>query len=83
MIGYQRSILIGAAVMALGLFLIAIPNEQVFRLGLATIIAGNGLFKPNISTMVGQLYGLNDRRRDAGFTIFYMGIKPVRLSPQS
>ncbi len=73
-IGYQRSILIGAAVMALGLFLIAIPNEQVFRLGLATIIAGNGLFKPNISTMVGQLYGLNDPRRDAGFTIFYMGI---------
>ena len=73
-IGYQRSILIGAAVMALGLFLIAIPNEQVFRIGLATIIAGNGLFKPNISTMVGQLYGLTDPRRDAGFTIFYMGI---------
>jgi len=74
LIGYQRSILIGAAVMSLGLFLIAIPNEQVFRIGLATVIAGNGLFKPNISTMVGQLYGLNDSRRDSGFTIFYMGI---------
>lgn len=74
LIGYQRSILIGAAVMALGLFMIALPNEQVFRLGLATIIAGNGLFKPNISSMVGQLYGLNDPRRDSGFTIFYMGI---------
>ena len=73
-LGYQRSILVGAAVMALGLFLIALPSEQVFRIGLATIIAGNGLFKPNISTMVGQLYGLNDPRRDAGFTIFYMGI---------
>lgn len=73
-IGYQRSILVGAAVMALGLFLIAIPSEQVFRIGLATVIAGNGLFKPNISTMVGQLYGANDPRRDSGFTIFYMGI---------
>jgi len=73
-IGYQRSILLGAVVMALGLFLIAIPNEQVFRLGLATMIAGNGLFKPNISTMVGKLYRLDDPRRDSGFTIFYMGI---------
>ncbi len=73
-IGYQRSILLGAAIMAVGLFLIAIPNEQVFRIGLATVIAGNGLFKPNISTMVGQLYDLKDPRRDAGFTIFYMGI---------
>jgi len=73
-IGYQRSILLGAVVMALGLFLIAIPDEQVFRLGLATMIAGNGLFKPNISTMVGKLYRLDDPRRDSGFTIFYMGI---------
>jgi proton-dependent oligopeptide transporter, POT family len=46
----------------------------VFKLGLATIIAGNGLFKPNISTMVGQLYTSGDTRRDAGFTLFYMGI---------
>lgn len=74
LIGYQRSILIGAAVMSAGLFMIAIPDETVFRIGLATIIAGNGLFKPNISTMVGKLYGLNDPRRDSGFTIFYMGI---------
>jgi POT family proton-dependent oligopeptide transporter len=73
-IGYQRSILLGAVVMAAGLFMITVPNEQVFRLGLATIIAGNGLFKPNISTMVGQLYGMGDPRRDSGFTIFYMGI---------
>lgn len=73
-IGYQRSILLGAVVMAAGLFLIAIPNEEVFKVGLATIIAGNGLFKPNISAMVGQLYGISDPRRDSGFTIFYMGI---------
>ena len=73
-LGYQRSILLGAAIMAAGLFLIAWPDEQVFKIGLATIICGNGLFKPNISTMVGKLYGVDDTRRDAGFTIFYMGI---------
>ncbi|XUP36894.1 oligopeptide:H+ symporter (plasmid) [Xanthomonas axonopodis pv. vasculorum] len=74
LIGYQRSLLIGAVVMSVGLFLIAVPNDQVFKIGLATIIAGNGLFKPNVSTMVGKLYPLNDPRRDSGFTIFYMGI---------
>ena len=73
-IGYQRSILVGAAFMVAGLFAITIPNPDVFKLGLATIIVGNGLFKPNISAMVGQLYGINDQRRDSGFTIFYMGI---------
>ncbi len=73
-LGYQRSILLGAVIMATGLFMVATPNEQLFRLGLATIIAGNGLFKPNISTMVGKLYAPGDPRRDSGFTIFYMGI---------
>lgn len=73
-IGYQRSILVGAVFMSAGLFMIMIPNQQVFLLGLATVIVGNGLFKPNISTMVGQLYAPGDSRRDRGFTIFYMGI---------
>jgi POT family proton-dependent oligopeptide transporter len=73
-IGYQRSILVGAAFMAVGLFAITVPDPNVFKLGLATIIVGNGMFKPNISTMVGQLYGIGDERRDSGFTIFYMGI---------
>jgi POT family proton-dependent oligopeptide transporter len=73
-LGYQRSILLGAVIMAAGLFMIAMPNPEVFKLGLATIIAGNGLFKPNISTMVGKLYSPTDERRDSGFTIFYMGI---------
>jgi proton-dependent oligopeptide transporter, POT family len=73
-LGYQRSILVGAAVMAAGLFLISIPNPQFFELGLATVVVGNGLFKPNISTMVGKLYSAADPRRDSGFTIFYMGI---------
>jgi proton-dependent oligopeptide transporter, POT family len=73
-VGYQRSILIGAVVMSLGLFMIAVPNQEVFRLGLATVIVGNGMFKPIISTLVGKVYAQGDERRDSGFTIFYMGI---------
>lgn len=73
-IGYQRSILLGAVVMSAGLFMIAYPDQTVFKIGLATVIAGNGLFKPNISTMVGALYSQADQRRDSGFTLFYMGI---------
>ncbi len=73
-LGYQRSILVGAVIMATGLFMISIPDPNIFKFGLATIIVGNGLFKPNISTMVGQLYTTGDPRRDSGFTIFYMGI---------
>ena len=74
LIGFQRSILLGAVFMAIGLFLLASPTEPMFKLGLATIIVGNGLFKPIISTLVGKLYFQGDARRDAGFTIFYMGI---------
>jgi POT family proton-dependent oligopeptide transporter len=74
LIGFQRSILLGAIVMSAGLFLLASPTETMFKLGLATIIVGNGLFKPIISTMVGKLYTQGDGRRDSGFTIFYMGI---------
>ncbi|KGM55076.1 dihydroorotate dehydrogenase [Lysobacter daejeonensis GH1-9] len=73
-IGYQRSILLGAVFMAAGLFMISLPNQQIFNFGLATIVVGNGMFKPNISTMVGKLYSTGDERRDSGFTIFYMGI---------
>ncbi len=73
-IGYQRSILLGAVVMSIGLFMIMIPSLNLFLLGLAVIVVGNGLFKPNISSLVGQLYEQGDDRRDRGFTIFYMGI---------
>ena len=73
-VGYQRSILLGAAVMAAGLFTLLLPEKPLMLLGLALVIAGDGLFKPNISTMVGQLYGRDDPRRDRGFTLFYMGI---------
>ena len=73
-LGYRRSIVVGGLVMGAGLFLLMVPNEDMFILGLATIIVGNGLFKPNISTIVGKLYRPGDPRRDGGFTIFYMGI---------
>jgi POT family proton-dependent oligopeptide transporter len=73
-IGYQRSTLLGAAIMACGFFLISVDSQAIFKLGLATIIVGNGMFKPIISTLVGKLYAQSDARRDSGFTIFYMGI---------
>ena len=78
-IGYQRSILLGAVIMAAGLFVIMLPSQSLFVLGLSLVIVGNGLFKPNISTMVGQLYAQGDSRRDRGFTIFYMGINAGAL----
>jgi POT family proton-dependent oligopeptide transporter len=74
LIGYQRSILLGALVMSVGLFTIMLPSQQAMLYGLAMVVVGDGLFKPNISSMVGQLYGPKDERRDRGFTLFYMGI---------
>ncbi|QFT10464.1 peptide MFS transporter [Vibrio sp. THAF190c] len=80
-LGQRKSILIGGVLMALGQFTLALPNgfmglDQVsaLYLGLALLISGNGMFKPNISTMVGDLYQEGDNRRDGAFTIFYMGI---------
>lgn len=74
LIGTHRSIIIGAIIIASGHFCLAVPAKPTFFLGLALIILGTGFFKSNISTMVGQLYSEKDRRRDAAFTIFYMGI---------
>jgi POT family proton-dependent oligopeptide transporter len=73
-IGTRRSLVLGGAVIAAGHFALAMPGMAAFYLGLALIIIGTGFFKPNVSTMVGQLYRQGDPRRDAGFTIFYMGI---------
>ncbi len=78
-IGYQRTILVGALVMAAGLFVLMLPSRAMLLLGLSLVIVGDGLFKPNISTMVGQLYGRDDPRRDRGFTLFYMGINAGAL----
>jgi POT family proton-dependent oligopeptide transporter len=74
LLGFQRSVLIGAAFIAAGLFTLLVHDHTTFLVGLALIIVGNGLFKPNISSMVGGLYAEGDARRDRGFTIFYMGI---------
>jgi POT family proton-dependent oligopeptide transporter len=73
-LGTHRSIIIGGIVIASGHFCLALPSQTTFFLGLGLIIIGTGFFKSNISTMVGQLYDEKDRRRDAAFTIFYMGI---------
>jgi POT family proton-dependent oligopeptide transporter len=73
-LGYQRSILLGAIIMAAGLFVLLVEDLHWFLVGLALIVAGNGLFKPNISTMIGKLYAPGDVRRDSGFPIFYLGI---------
>jgi POT family proton-dependent oligopeptide transporter len=79
-LGNRRSIIVGGILMALGQFLMfmsaSIGQEgvSVMWMALTAIIIGNGFFKPNISTMVGQLYPKGDRRIDSAFTIFYMGI---------
>lgn len=73
-LGYQRSIMLGGMLMAVGLFVLLAPTMSGFLFGLALIVVGNGLFKPVISTVVGKLYTAEDPRRDSGFTIFYMGI---------
>jgi len=74
-LGRRMAITIGGAAMALGNFIL-FAEQSVAGLyaGLALLILGNGFFKPNISTLVGELYGEKDSRRDAAFTIFYMGI---------
>jgi POT family proton-dependent oligopeptide transporter len=80
-LGQRKSIIIGGLVMAAGQFTLAIPHAYIpgmevafLYLGLGLLVAGNGLFKPNISTMVGDLYAEGDHRRDGAYTIFYMGI---------
>lgn len=74
-LGRPHSIMIGAAVMALGLFSMAFKSDWFWlSLGLILLVIGNGMFKPNISVMVGELYPPGDRRKDGAFTYFYMGI---------
>lgn len=75
-LGYRKAIIIGGALMGTGYIGLAIPGQAAFFISLFIIIIGNGFFKPNISTLVGNLYN-NDKfsqYKDAGFNIFYMGI---------
>ncbi len=73
-LGSRLAVLLGGILMAIGEFIIVGGTEQLLFWGMAVIIVGNGLFKPNISTMVGRLYPDGDARKDSGFTIFYIGI---------
>src|SRR5215211_6235569 len=73
-IGQRRAVLYGGIVIACGHFSMAFPTLATFYLGLFLIVVGTGLLKGNVSVIVGQLYGPRDARRDAGFSIFYMGI---------
>jgi len=74
LIGHYRAVFIGGCIIACGHFSMAVPGLTFFYLGLGLIIIGTGLLKPNVSTMVGSLYTRDDIRRDAGFSMFYMGI---------
>jgi POT family proton-dependent oligopeptide transporter len=73
-LGQRRAVLYGGVLIAAGNILLAVPALATFYFGLAISAIGTGLLKPNVSVMVGQLYGADDARRDAGFSIFYMGI---------
>ena len=73
-LGQYRSVLIGGIIIAVGHFTLAFKALPFFYTGLALIVVGTGMLKPNVSTLVGSLYDEGDSRRDAGFSIFYMGI---------
>jgi proton-dependent oligopeptide transporter, POT family len=73
-LGHYRAVLIGGIIIALGHFSMAISGLPFFFAGLGLIVIGTGLLKPNVSTIVGTLYTRDDPRRDAGFSLFYMGI---------
>lgn len=72
--GQRKAVFVGGCIIAAGHFSMAVPTLPFFYLGLALIVIGTGLLKPNVSSMVGDLYPEGGARRDAGFSIFYMGI---------
>ncbi len=75
-IGFRKAVVLGAVIMTLGHASMALEalTDSFFYVGLALIIIGNGLFKPNIGSIVGQLYKTQGKEKDAGYTIFYMGV---------
>jgi POT family proton-dependent oligopeptide transporter len=72
--GYRRAVLTGASLLGAGYLFLGFSHPLAFYAALALLVLGNGLFKPNISTLVGNLYAQGDSRRDSAFSIFYMGI---------
>ena len=83
LIGQRRAVLIGGIIIALGHYTLALPMLWTFYLGLLLVIMGTGLLKPNVSAIVGELYPEGGARRDAGFSIFYMGINVGAVLGQS
>ena len=74
LLGFRWAVVIGALLMTLGHASLAFETEMTFYIGLGLLIIGNGFFKPNISSIVGELYKNNEIKKDAAYTIFYMGI---------
>ncbi len=74
LLGFRRSIIIGAAIMCLGYLSLTIGEASLVPISLGILIVGNGFFKPNVSALLGHLYDEDDPRRESGFTIFYLGI---------
>jgi POT family proton-dependent oligopeptide transporter len=74
LLGAQNAVWYGGLIIAAGHFVLAIPRPEAFFAGLILVVAGTGLLKPNVSAIVGELYPEGGARRDAGFSLFYMGI---------
>lgn len=74
LLGYRKAVILGALIMTIGHASMALESSVFFYVGLSCLIIGNGLFKPNISSIVGQLYTNNPEKKDGAYTIFYMGI---------
>ncbi len=72
--GQRRAVLYGGILISAGNFCLAAPSVMTFYAGLGLLMLGTGMLKPNVSVIVGQLYAPGDKRRDAGFSIYYMGI---------
>ncbi|HVR43946.1 MAG TPA: oligopeptide:H+ symporter, partial [Thermoanaerobaculia bacterium] len=72
--GQKKAVFVGGCIIAAGHFSMAVPTMGTFYFGLILIVIGTGLLKPNVSTIVGDIYPEGGARRDAGFSIFYMGI---------
>jgi POT family proton-dependent oligopeptide transporter len=82
LLGARRAVVMGGLLMAAGHLVMTIQTDSAFYFALALLIAGNGFFKPNISTIVGSLYPEGSPLRDGGFTLFYMGVNlGAALSP--
>ncbi len=81
-LGFQKTIIFGGWLFVIGYALLAIPDNRAFYLGLSINVIANGLFKPNVTSILGELYdGPEDHRRDPGYTLFYMGMNIGSLLP--